>query len=228
MKNILVVDDEADILELVSMNLEANGFGVLHAMDGEAALEIARSSKPDLMILDIMMPKLDGYQVLEQLRKDSRIQNTPVLMLTAKGELTDRISGLEQGADDYLSKPFSPKELVLRVQNLLKRTQPRGSEAILQSGDFVLDRNGLRLRLAGQSVDLTATEFKLLRILIEGNGEPMDRDLLLREVWGYSDHALTRTLDTHIKRLREKLGSHADHIQTIRSVGYRFVANLGR
>jgi two-component system, OmpR family, phosphate regulon response regulator PhoB len=226
MKKILVLDDEVDILELVTMNLEANGYGVLQAEDGEAGLEAAISARPDLMILDIMMPKLDGFQVLQRLRADSRIADIPVLMLTAKGDPNDRISGLEQGADDYLSKPFSPKEMVLRVGNLLKRTASRGQAPVLVAGDFELDRNGLRLKLAGRPVDLTATEFKLLRLLMESQGANLDRDQLLREVWGYSDNALTRTLDTHVKRLREKLGDHADHIQTVRSVGYRFTATL--
>jgi two-component system phosphate regulon response regulator PhoB len=143
-------------------------------------------------------------------------------MLTAKGEVNDRIAGLELGADDYVTKPFSPKELMLRVRALLKRTRKVTVDASLRSGDFLLERNALKLFLAGQPVDLTATEFKLLRLLVEAAGEVQERDALLRDVWGYSDTMLTRTLDTHIKRLREKLGKYADCIQTVRSVGYRF------
>ncbi len=226
MKKILLVDDETDILELLTMNLESQGLGVIHAQNGQEALEVAKAAMPDVIVLDIMLPKLDGYQVLERLRADPKLNRVPVLMLTAKGELNDRLSGLELGADDYLAKPFSPKEVVLRIQNLLKRAVPRALEVQLTSGDFVLNRNSLTLTLADQPVNVTATEFKLLRLLIESKGEPLTRDRLLKEVWGYSDHALTRTLDTHIKRLREKLGGHADHIQTIRSVGYQFVAVL--
>jgi two-component system phosphate regulon response regulator PhoB len=143
-------------------------------------------------------------------------------MLTAKGEVNDRIAGLELGADDYVTKPFSPKELMLRVRALLKRTRKVTVDASLRTGDFLLERNTLKLFLAGQPVDLTATEFKLLRLLVEASGEVQERDALLREVWGYSDTMLTRTLDTHIKRLREKLGKYSDCIQTVRGVGYRF------
>jgi two-component system phosphate regulon response regulator PhoB len=148
-------------------------------------------------------------------------------MLTAKGEINDRIAGLELGADDYVTKPFSPRELLLRVKALLKRTRKVTVDASLKSGDFLLERNTLKLFLAGQPVDLTATEFKLLRLLVEANGEVQERDALLREVWGYSDTMLTRTLDTHVKRLREKLGRHAECIQTVRGVGYRFVPDPG-
>jgi two-component system phosphate regulon response regulator PhoB len=144
-------------------------------------------------------------------------------MLTAKGDLSERITGLELGADDYVSKPFSPKELMLRVKALLKRTKRVTVDANVVAGDFLLDRNTLKLFLAGDPVDLTATEFKLLRILIDARGAPVDRETLLREAWGYADTTLSRTLDTHVKRLREKLGQHADCVQTVRGVGYKFV-----
>jgi two-component system phosphate regulon response regulator PhoB len=169
-----------------------------------------------------MLPGIDGFSVYKELRADPRTSGIPVLMLTAKGEVNDRISGLELGADDYVTKPFSPKELMLRVRALLKRTRKVTVDASLRIGDFLLERNTLKLFLAGQPVDLTATEFKLLRLLVEASGEVQERDVLLREVWGYSDTMLTRTLDTHIKRLREKLGKYADCIQTVRGVGYRF------
>jgi two-component system, OmpR family, phosphate regulon response regulator PhoB len=223
MQTILVVDDEVDIAELICMNLKRHAYETLMAHDGHHAVELARTHMPDLIVLDLMLPGIDGFGVFKQLRADSRTQHTPVLMLTAKGELSDRIQGLETGADDYVTKPFSPKELMLRVKALLKRTKRVTVDANLKSGVFLLDRNSLKLFLAGQPVDLTATEFKLLRLLVEANGTPVERDVLLREVWGYSDTTLSRTLDTHVKRLREKLGPHADAVQTVRSVGYSFV-----
>jgi two-component system phosphate regulon response regulator PhoB len=226
MQTILVVDDETDILDLVTLNLERTGFQVVQADNGNNALTAANKSNPDLIVLDIMMPGKDGTEVLKELRADGRTKGIPVIMLTAKGELNDRIAGLELGADDYLSKPFSPKELILRIKALLKRTNRGATDANIRAGDFLLDRNNLRVFIKGAAIDVTATEFKLLRLLIDSNGNPVDRDVVLREVWGYSDNALTRTLDTHIKRLREKLGDHAEHVQTVRGVGYRFVANL--
>jgi len=222
MHTVLVVDDETDILELVAFNLERQQFNVITADNGISAVQIAREKLPDLIVLDLMLPGIDGFSVYKDLRGDPRTSGIPVLMLTAKGEVNDRIAGLELGADDYVTKPFSPKELMLRVRALLKRTRKVTVDASLRSGDFLLERNALKLFLAGQPVDLTATEFKLLRLLVEAAGEVQERDVLLRDVWGYSDTMLTRTLDTHIKRLREKLGKYADCIQTVRSVGYRF------
>jgi two-component system phosphate regulon response regulator PhoB len=227
MHTVLVVDDETDILELVAFNLERQQYKVLTAGDGISAVKIAREKIPDLIVLDVMLPGLDGFGVYRELRADPRTGGIPVLMLTAKGEINDRIAGLELGADDYVTKPFSPRELLLRVKALLKRTRKVTVDASLKSGDFLLERNTLKLFLAGQPVDLTATEFKLLRLLVEANGEVQERDALLREVWGYSDTMLTRTLDTHVKRLREKLGRHAECIQTVRGVGYRFVPDPG-
>ena len=223
MHTILVVDDEADIVDLIAMNLQRNGFTTVTAADGIEAVVKAKAQPPDLILLDLMMPGKDGFTVFKELRADARTQHVPVLMLTAKGDLHDRITGLELGADDYVSKPFSPKELMLRVKALLKRTKRVTVDANLTEGVFQLDRNSLKLFLAGSPVDLTATEFKLLRILIEGNGSPVDRETLLREAWGYADTTLSRTLDTHVKRLREKLGRYADCVQTVRSVGYKFV-----
>ena len=222
MHTVLVVDDETDILELVAFNLERQQFKVITADNGITAVQLAKEKLPELIVLDLMLPGIDGFSVYKELRADPRTSGIPVLMLTAKGEVNDRISGLELGADDYVTKPFSPKELMLRVRALLKRTRKVTVDASLRIGDFLLERNTLKLFLAGQPVDLTATEFKLLRLLVEASSEVQERDVLLREVWGYSDTMLTRTLDTHIKRLREKLGKYADCIQTVRGVGYRF------
>ena len=222
MHTVLVVDDESDILELVTFNLERNQFKVLTADNGLSAVSMAKEHLPDIVVLDLMLPGLDGFGVYKELRADPRTASIPVLMLTAKGEVNDRIAGLELGAEDYVTKPFSPRELMLRVRALLKRTRKVTVDASLKAGVFLLERNALKLYLAGQPVDLTATEFKLLRILIEAAGETLERDVLLRDVWGYSDTMLTRTLDTHIKRLREKLGKYANCIVTVRSVGYKF------
>ena len=224
MHTVLVVDDETDILELVAFNLERQQFHVLTADNGISAVQIAKEKLPDMIVLDLMLPGMDGFSVYKELRADPRTSSIPVLMLTAKGEVNDRIAGLELGADDYVTKPFSPKELMLRVKALLKRTRKVTVDASLKVGDFLLERNTLKLFLAGQPVDLTATEFKLLRLLVEAAGEVQERDVLLREVWGYSDTMLTRTLDTHVKRLREKLGKYAECIQTSRGVGYRFTS----
>ena len=223
MHTVLVVDDETDILELVAFNLERQQFHVLTADNGISAVQIAKEKLPDMIVLDLMLPGMDGFSVYKELRADPRTSAIPVLMLTAKGEVNDRIAGLELGADDYVTKPFSPRELMLRVKALLKRTRKVTVDASLKSGDFLLERNTLKLFLAGQPVDLTATEFKLLRLLVEAAGEVQERDVLLREVWGYSDTMLTRTLDTHVKRLREKLGKYAECIQTSRGIGYRFI-----
>jgi two-component system, OmpR family, phosphate regulon response regulator PhoB len=219
---VLVVDDETDILEFVSFNLQRQGLTVLTAENGIDAVRIAKDKVPDMIVLDLMLPGKDGFTVFKELRADSRTSGIPVLMLTAKGESNDRIAGLELGADDYVTKPFSPKELVLRVKGLLKRSRKVRVDSSLRVGDFHLERNSLKLFLAGEVVDLTATEFKLLRLLVEANGEVQEREVLLREVWGYSDSTTTRTLDTHVKRLREKLGKFADCIGTVRGFGYRF------
>jgi two-component system phosphate regulon response regulator PhoB len=224
MHTVLVVDDETDILDLITFNLQRQGLKVLPAGDGVTAVQLARDKRPDLIVLDLMLPGKDGFSVFKELRADTRTSQIPVIMLTARGELDDKIAGLELGADDYVTKPFSPKELTLRIQALLKRTKRVIADSSLKSGRFHLERNTLKLYLDGEPVDLTATEFKLLRLLIEAGGQPQSRDELLREVWGYqTDSVLTRTLDTHIKRLREKLGNYADSIETIRGVGYRFV-----
>jgi two-component system, OmpR family, phosphate regulon response regulator PhoB len=227
MHTILVVDDEPDIVDLILFNLQRQGFKVLTARDGITAVQLAKENQPDLIVLDLMLPGRDGFGVFKDLRGDTRTSQIPVIMLTARGELDDKIAGLELGADDYVTKPFSPKELTLRVQALVKRSKKVVADSALRQGSFHLERNTLKLYLAGHPVDLTATEFKLLRLLIEAEGQPQSRDELLREVWGYqTDTVLTRTLDTHIKRLREKLGDFANCIETIRGVGYRFVPDI--
>tara|TARA_R110000850_G_scaffold252215_7_gene377392 strand:- start:382 stop:1074 length:693 start_codon:yes stop_codon:yes gene_type:complete len=222
MPTILIADDEPDIRELLSLKLERDGFAILEAEDGLEAEAVALKQKPDLIILDLMMPGKNGIAVCKSLKEDSRTANIPILMLTAREGLDEKIAGLELGADDYMTKPFSPKELVLRVRNILRRTLAVESGAVFELGDFRLDKNNLKFHLAGEEIDLTSTEFKLLLALIEVPGTTREREGLLRKIWGYSDQSQTRTLDTHIKRLRSKLGRYGQTIETIRSVGYRF------
>lgn len=222
MATILIVDDEDDIRELIMLNLQREGFDTLEAADGLQAVKIARKKKPDLILLDLMLPEKDGYSVFRDLKQSNLTQNIPVVMLTARGKLDEKITGLSLGADDYVTKPFSPKELMLRIKNVLNRSQNHPAGVIVEAGNFKLDKNSLSLHIGEEAVDLTATEFKLLVVLIESDGITQERADLLRMVWGYNDLMQTRTLDTHIKRLREKLGAYGSQIETIRSVGYRF------
>jgi two-component system phosphate regulon response regulator PhoB len=220
MQKILIVEDERDIADLVGFNLERAGYSVMKAHDGITGAEVAIRERPDLVILDLMLPGKDGYGVFKELRRDSRSRDIPVIMLTASAQTEDRIQGLEAGADDYLTKPFSPKELMLRVQAVLKRSDgPPGSVEVTY-GPFRFDKNSLKFYLGGEPVELTSTEFKLLLFLTERAGKAQDRNDLLRTVWGYSDEVHSRTLDTHMKRLRQKLGDHAAMVETVRGIGY--------
>ncbi|OGG54900.1 MAG: DNA-binding response regulator [Candidatus Handelsmanbacteria bacterium RIFCSPLOWO2_12_FULL_64_10] len=220
---ILVVDDEPDILDVLRYNLEKADFGVLTAQDGERALEIARSERPALVVLDLMLPGIEGEEVCRLLKQDEATRSIPVLMLTAKGQEVDRIVGLELGADDYVVKPFSPREIVLRARAILRRAQPEAEpEGMMRIGPLTVDAAGHRASLSGVSLDLTATEFKLLTTLLSRRGRVQSRDDLLHAVWGYDYAGYGRTVDTHIRRLREKLGEAADMVETVRGVGYRF------
>jgi len=221
-KKILVADDEPDVLHLVSMNLKNAGFNVIKAEDGLRALNLARETQPALIVLDLMLPEMSGLEVCKVLKKEPATAQIPIIMLTAKAEEVDRIVGLELGADDYLTKPFSPRELVLRVKSVMRRAS--GTTEIgeqLSLGDIRVDRSRFEITVAGKPVDFTATEFKLLTVLIERRGRVQSRDTLLNDVWGYESAIDTRTVDTHIRRLREKLGKSADSIETVRGFGYR-------
>jgi two-component system phosphate regulon response regulator PhoB len=220
---ILVVDDEPDLLELVRFNLDRAGFRVETAASGEEALARLRRSIPDLLVLDLMLPDLSGEEVCRRLRADPDLSGLPVIMLTAKSEEVDRVVGFELGADDYVTKPFSPRELVLRVKALLRRShEATVLSAPLERGPLRLDPERHRCAVKGEEVELTAKEFQLLEALMRRPGRVMTREKLLDEVWG-SDIAVTsRTIDTHLKRLREKLGVAADLIETVRGLGYRF------
>jgi two-component system phosphate regulon response regulator PhoB len=223
-ETILVIEDETDVSDLIRYHLKKAKYRVLNAMDGLQGYTMATEERPDAIVLDVMLPKLNGFEVAKKLRADSRTEFIPVLILSAKGESESRIKGLELGADDYLAKPFSPRELVLRIQALLRRR--RAAEVLETSsiGPFLLDRNSLKVTLDGQRLDLTSTEFKLLSLLISKEGSIQTREELLLEVWGYRSSVDTRTVDTHMRRLREKLGDHAQHLETVRGEGYRFIA----
>jgi len=220
---ILVVDDEPDLLELVRFNLSQAGYDVETAETGAEGVEKARRRRPDLLVLDVMLPDLPGTEVCRRVRADAELAGLPVLMLTARSEEIDRVVGLEVGADDYVTKPFSPRELILRVQAILRRTRGGVETAgVLHQGPLELDTARHRCRVQEEDVPLTAKEFELLRVLMERPGRVMSRDRLLEEVWGSDITVTTRTIDTHLKRLREKLGAAADLVETVRGVGYRF------
>jgi DNA-binding response OmpR family regulator len=220
---ILAVDDEDDILQLLEFNLRQAGFEVVTAADGEGALEVAERELPDLIVLDLMLPGIDGNEVCRELHRRAETRHIPVVMLTAKGEEIDRVVGFELGADDYVTKPFSPRELVLRVKAILRRTmEPSDQSEILDAGRLRIDRSRYQVTVDREPVELTSTEFKLLMTLVERRGRVQTRDELLETVWGYAYPGITRTVDTHVRRLRSKLGPVADWIETVRGIGYRF------
>lgn len=225
-KKILVADDEEDVLALVTSSLKAAGYSTLNADDGPSALASAREHMPALIVLDLMLPGMSGLEVCKALKSDTATKLIPIVMLTAKADEVDRILGFELGADDYMTKPFSPRELTLRVQSVLRRTNaPVAPADILKLGEISVDRVRHQVTLRGKEIELTATEFKLLSTLIERRGRVQSRDVLLNDVWGYESSIDTRTVDTHVRRLREKLGKSADCIETIRGFGYRMLDN---
>lgn len=224
-KKILVVDDEPDVTELLSYKLKQEGFLTEVINDPLMIMGKARDFRPDLFILDIMMPELNGLQICRMVRADPTLKNVPIIFLTAKGEADDRIRGLETGADDYVSKPFNSKELVLRVKSVLKRTgkETPTSGSRIQVGEVVIDEDQHKLTVSGREVELTATEFRLLKLLMERKGRVQTRENLLINVWNYDSEIETRTVDTHVRRLREKLADQMNIIETVRGVGYRVV-----
>jgi two-component system phosphate regulon response regulator PhoB len=222
-QRILVIDDEPDLLELVRVNLEQAGYGVETAGSGRAALDRIRASQPDLIVLDLMLPDVAGTEICRRIRADPGLAGIPVIMLTAKTGEVDRVVGFELGADDYVTKPFSPRELTLRVGAVLRRKQPpSGASDVLEHGMLRLDAGRHRCFVAGDEVELTAKEFDLLHCLMTRPGRAMSREHLLDRVWGSDIAVTTRTIDTHLKRLREKLGPAGALIETVRGVGYRF------
>ena len=221
MESILIIEDEIDIANLVGFNFERNGYSVDIAHDGREGLEKILKNQPDLVILDLMLPEIDGYKILKKMQRDTRSHSIPVIMLTAKSQIDDRLKGLELGADDYITKPFSPKELILRAQAILKRNRvtPVAEDFLL--GPFRFDKNALAFFVHDHPLSLSLIEFKLFLFLCQRAGQSQDRNNLLKVVWGYSDEIHSRTLDTHMKRLRKKLGKEGSFIETIRGIGYR-------
>ncbi|MCB2227639.1 MAG: response regulator transcription factor [Desulfarculaceae bacterium] len=224
---VLVVEDEKDIIDVVDFNLQQAGYRVLKAADGAEGLRLAKDQSPDLVVLDLMLPAMDGKEVCRRLKQGEATREIPVLMLTALASETDRIIGFEIGADDYLTKPFSPRELVLRVNAILRRSQePAGDTAPLNLPGLTIDPSR-HVALAGEEeLDLTATEFKLLHYLAAHAGKVQTREVLLSRVWGYAYEGYARTVDTHVRRLRKKLGPLAERIETVRGIGYRFREDL--
>lgn len=229
-KTILVVEDEGDLRELIVFNLTREGFEVVQASDGDAALQAACSHMPDLILLDVMMPGPDGFEVSRRLKKNTATDSIPIIMLTARGEEMDRVVGLELGADDYVVKPFSVRELILRVKAVLRRFDAPAAHAAyeqitLRIGKLELNPQAHKVLHDGENIVLTATEFRLLEDLMRHSGTVRKREQLLDSVWGYTFEGYGRTVDTHVRRLRAKLGGAADFIETIRGVGYRFREN---
>ncbi|MFL2909114.1 MAG: response regulator [Limisphaerales bacterium] len=225
-KNILIVEDEPDAVELLELHLKNAGYDVTVAEDGEEALRKVHKSIPDMVILDLMIPEINGLEVCKVIRKDPATESIPVVMCTAKASEIDKVLGLELGADDYITKPFSPRELVLRVKNLLKRNnktqQPEKNK--IRIGNITVDKSSHDVLVGDSIIDLTATEYKLLMLFLDRIGRVQSREVLLRDVWGYQSDIDTRTVDTHVQRLRTKLLSSSNHIVTVRGFGYKFLA----
>ncbi len=223
-ETILIIEDEKNILELLQYNLEQQGFRVLKAMKGDDGLMLARKQKPSLVLLDLMLPEIDGIEICKILKKNEETQAIPIIMLTAKGEETDKIVGFELGADDYITKPFSPRELVARVKAVLRRNKEKPILKTLKAGELEVDVEKHLVTVRKKAIELTSKEFDLLKTLMMVNGRVLSREFLLEEVWGY-DRSLqieTRTVDMHILQLRKKLKAEAYRIVTVKNVGYRF------
>lgn len=226
MATILVVDDEEPIQELLKFNLEKEGYRVRVAKDGPEALERVEKEQPDLIVLDVMLPGMDGLEVCRNLRLNAKFRDVPIIMLTAKGEEIDKVLGLELGADDYMTKPFSPRELLARIKARLRRIKTsEETEVLMVRGDLRIDPKGFRVYVRGVETELTPKEFELLRVLATHPGKVYSRDELLERIWGYEYAGDTRTVDVHVRHLRQKVESdpsNPEYIETLRGIGYRF------
>jgi two-component system alkaline phosphatase synthesis response regulator PhoP len=224
-EKILIVEDEKDIVKMLEYNLKKEGFKTISAQDGEDALEYAAREHPDLIILDLMLPGMDGLEVCKELKKETKTASIPIIMLTAKAQESDKVVGLELGADDYVTKPFSPRELIARIKAVLRRAKEKDKlPEVLRLGDLVIDLSKIAVSVKDKPIELTAKEFELLKTLIKAKGRVLSRDYLLDTIWGF-DHAVeiqTRTVDVHIRTLRKKLKSEAKRIVTVKNYGYRF------
>lgn len=223
-QRILVVDDEKDATDLLTYQLETGGYEVSAVNHPREALAAARGFRPQLVLLDIMMPGMSGYEVCERLKEDPDLGRIPVVFLTARGEPEDRVQGLESGVDDYIAKPFHARELLLRIRAILKRVESaERASTTVQIGNLLLERNLQKLTIDGEVVEVTGTEYRLLQIFLERRDEIVPREDLLSRVWNYRSTTETRTVDTHVRRLREKLGPYASQLETVRGIGYRFL-----
>lgn len=219
---VVIIEDEKDLAELIAFNLAKEGWQTLVALDGRSGFELVTTERPDMVILDLMLPEMSGTEVCRLLRKQESTAAIPIIMVTAKGEEIDRVVGFEVGADDYLVKPFSARELLLRMKAIMRRTNPEAAaDKCLQLGSLLIDPSRHRVTVAADEITLTSTEYKLLCILAERPGRVQSRERLLQDVWGYSSDADTRTVDTHITRLRAKLGAAGEMVHTVRGFGYK-------
>lgn len=224
-EKILIVDDEKDIVKLLDYNLKKEGFRTVLSYDGKDALELVVKEHPNLVLLDLMLPEVDGLEVCKSLKKNDKTANIPVIMLTAKSQETDKIIGLELGADDYITKPFSPREVIARIKAVLRRShENKKEEDVFKFKDLFIDFLKIKVMVAGKELELTAKEFELLKTLIHANGRVLSRDYLLDTIWGYdrASEILTRTVDVHVRTLRKKLKSASKYILTVKNYGYRF------
>lgn len=224
-EKILIVEDEKDIVKMLDYNLKKEGFRTLSVHDGEDALDVANREHPDLVILDLMLPGMDGLEVCKALKKENKTASIPIIMLTAKSQESDKVIGLELGADDYVTKPFSPRELIARIKAVLRRMKEKDKlPEVLKKGDLTIDFSKISVAVKGKPVELTAKEFELLKTLLSAKGRVLSRDYLLDTIWGF-DNAMeiqTRTVDVHIRTLRKKLKSESSRIVTVKNYGYRF------
>lgn len=228
-KKILIVDDEDHIRELLKFNLEKNGYVVYMANDGLNGLKLAREKQVDLILLDLMLPGMDGFEVCKEIRRDNIISNVPIIMLTAKSEEIDKILGLELGADDYITKPFSIRELSARIKALLRRSNVKYDNEILRFGNITLNLQTREVLKHGKKLDFTLKEFEVLKLLIQNKGKILTREILLDKIWGYEYVGETRTVDVHIRHIRKKIEEDDKkpiYIQTIRGVGYKFIGDV--
>jgi len=224
-EKVLIVDDEKDIVKMLDYNLKKEGFRAISANDGKEAINLARREHPDIIVLDLMLPEIDGLEVCKILKKDEKTQSIPIIMLTAKTKEIDKILGLELGADDYVTKPFSPSELAARIKAILRRAGDKGSlPVVVKFGNLTIDFSKIQVSLKGKPIELTSKEFELLKTLIKAKGRVLSRDYLLDTIWGFDNsiEIQTRTVDVHIRTLRQKLKGEAERIVTVKNYGYRF------
>lgn len=224
-ERILIIDDEMNIVELLKYNLEANGYKVIYALTGKEGLTYSLQNKPDLILLDIMLPEVDGFDICKEIKRNKDTENIPIIMLTAKSEEFDKILGLELGADDYITKPFSVRELLARIKVVLRRNHKEDKSEVINTGDLIIDFNKHEVIKKGEKIELTLKEFELLKLLVLNKGKVMTRDFLLDKVWGYEYYGETRTVDVHVRHLRQKLeddDKNPDYIETVRGIGYKF------